>query len=330
MDHPVFQHLDRYCDLIPSLPVIESETVQLGRGPLALQSLQILGRNLFLMRLDIAPLLSGYVVPESGWLGFMTPLRWEGDYIFNGTAAVPGDMFMTSDPGGYATVSKARSTFMIAVRRELFAALLAASSGCAVDDIDMSDQKLHGGRRALEFCRGFFNRSIGLSEQNLPRAANRTLTAAAENRLLEELVAFLTDYLIEPAGRSHLCLDPLKTVRRAECVFEQDPGGIHTLAELCAQAGVGKSRLSECFSEVYGISPARHLRQRKLTQVRSHLMDAINPPVSVKDVALFHGFRNNGRFAASYRHCFGELPSDTLANALAKTGRHSGADRNKT
>jgi transcriptional regulator GlxA family with amidase domain len=77
-------------------------------------------------------------------------------------------------------------------------------------------------------------------------------------------------------------------------------------------AGVGKSRLHQAFSEIYGISPGTYLYRLRLTSIREKLLSEEAPPRSVKDVAIQHGFLSSGQLARAYRDMFGELPSQTL------------------
>lgn len=84
------------------------------------------------------------------------------------------------------------------------------------------------------------------------------------------------------------------------------------MAELCAAAGVGVTRLHKCFQEVYATSPAQYVLARRLSAVREKLLDGDDPPRSVKDAALAQGFFETGRFAQYYRRTYGERPSDTF------------------
>ena len=299
----------------------EAEAVQLAPGELNLTTLQILGKNSVIVRMDIAPLLSGYVVPEAGWVGFMIPLRWEGDYVFNGMSAAPGDMFLTTSPDGYTSASKSRSTLMVAFRRSVFERVYCALSHQPVETLDLSDKRLSGGLLTQSFARQFWGASVDLSVSADAGSGKRVLPVPAEETLIGHFAEFVANFLPDRRQKARVDLDVVKTVRRAERSFVGSRSGVPTLAELCAAAGVGKSHLTECFAEVYGVSPVRYLRQRALSQARSRLQDVETPPVSVKNVALQLGFANNGRFASVYKTHFGELPSDTLARTLS---RHHG------
>jgi transcriptional regulator GlxA family with amidase domain len=86
-----------------------------------------------------------------------------------------------------------------------------------------------------------------------------------------------------------------------------------TIADLAEFAGVSERSLHAAFHRQLGVSPMAHVRRRRLERAREELLRA--PPTgstTVTYVALRNGFAHGGRFAATYRRHFGELPSDTL------------------
>ena len=85
--------------------------------------------------------------------------------------------------------------------------------------------------------------------------------------------------------------------------------------ELCEALAVSASGLAGAFRAVFGVSPHRFLKLRRLSMVRAALRSREGPPLLVKSVALSHGFWHLGQFAQDYRETFGETPSETLARA---------------
>jgi AraC family transcriptional regulator, ethanolamine operon transcriptional activator len=83
--------------------------------------------------------------------------------------------------------------------------------------------------------------------------------------------------------------------------------------ELCEALAVSATGLAEAFRAVFGVSPHRFLKLRRLSMVRAALQAREGPPPLVKSVALSHGFWHLGQFARDYRETFGETPSETLA-----------------
>jgi len=82
--------------------------------------------------------------------------------------------------------------------------------------------------------------------------------------------------------------------------------------DLCAALGVAPRTLHAAFSAVFGMSPHRYLRIRRLNQAREALRQSAEGQGLVKSVALEHGFWHMGRFAQEYRALFGESPSSTM------------------
>jgi AraC family transcriptional regulator, ethanolamine operon transcriptional activator len=85
--------------------------------------------------------------------------------------------------------------------------------------------------------------------------------------------------------------------------------------ELCEALAVSATGLAEAFRAVFGVSPHRFLKLRRLSMVRAALRSREGPPPLVKSVALSHGFWHLGQFARDYRETFGETPSETRARA---------------
>lgn len=83
------------------------------------------------------------------------------------------------------------------------------------------------------------------------------------------------------------------------------------VADLCAATGLPERTLRYVFSEQYGTSPIRLLRNRRLCQLRRALLSANEPAESLARLAGRHGFWHMGTLAADYRRLFGELPSET-------------------
>jgi transcriptional regulator GlxA family with amidase domain len=61
-----------------------------------------------------------------------------------------------------------------------------------------------------------------------------------------------------------------------------------------------------------GTSPMAYLRELRLQAVHDELAIAEPGSIRVTEVAARWGFVHLGRFAATYRRQFAELPSDTL------------------
>lgn len=107
------------------------------------------------------------------------------------------------------------------------------------------------------------------------------------------------------AARKHI-------VDRACEIMMSEPSETLSMLELCRQVGASRRKLSYCFQDVLGTSPAKYLRASRLNGVRRDLKAARDASVSVQDVATRWGFDHLSQFSQDYKHLFGELPSATL------------------
>lgn len=85
------------------------------------------------------------------------------------------------------------------------------------------------------------------------------------------------------------------------------------LAELYTAAGVSPRTLRTMFLDVFGITPTRYLRVRRLHQLRTALLMADPALRTVAELCDRFHLTDAGRVARDYQRLFGELPSQTLA-----------------
>jgi AraC family ethanolamine operon transcriptional activator len=104
-------------------------------------------------------------------------------------------------------------------------------------------------------------------------------------------------------------------VRRADAYLRENVGRPIYTEDLCAALDVAPATLSAAFRATFGISPHRFLKLRRLAMVRASLRAHQGSAPLVKSVALAHGFWHLGQFARDYQAAYGELPSETLAQA---------------
>ena len=115
-----------------------------------------------------------------------------------------------------------------------------------------------------------------------------------------------TDALAAPAAP----IAP-RHVRRAEEFMRANLAASLTLEHIAREAGASTRALQEGFRRFRGTTPLESLRAMRMAAARRDLL-AGRAGDGVTGVALRWGFTHLGRFAASYRHHFGESPSKTL------------------
>lgn len=141
--------------------------------------------------------------------------------------------------------------------------------------------------------------------------------AEAARSLEQELITCVLDCVAggpvemeSAAHRQHSAL-----MIRLEAILRAFPDRLLSLADVSAALGVSPRTLRICCQEHLGISSSRYFRLRQLQRVHRALRggDATKP--SVAEAARRYGVTELGRFAASYRDLFGQLPSETMRQA---------------
>ena len=110
-----------------------------------------------------------------------------------------------------------------------------------------------------------------------------------------------------------------EVVERAEAYLRAHVGTRVPLARVCRLVGLSERGLRNAFYDVRGMSPQRCMRVERLRDARRALSETDDHRTTVTGVATRYGFYELGRFAATYRHAFGEAPSETLRGASRKS-----------
>ncbi|NEN91134.1 MAG: helix-turn-helix domain-containing protein [Okeania sp. SIO3H1] len=110
----------------------------------------------------------------------------------------------------------------------------------------------------------------------------------------------------------------LKPSRRAKLIAQAEQEMLAsfekplTLKQLAQKLESSSSALSYGFKELFGMSPMRYLKVRRLNAVRQRLKASEPENFTITMLASQFGFWSAGHFARDYKAMFGELPSDTL------------------
>ena len=149
------------------------------------------------------------------------------------------------------------------------------------------------------------------------QAPSNTLGQAVETplgtTLSERLVNCLrTAQFFNPMTANRRRHSTIMLFQRHLAEWSEQP--IH-IRDICTALGVPSRTLEDYCEAELGTAPYRYLRLHRLAQVRKELLSATPATTSVTAVSRRYGFRDLGRFAATYRAAFDELPSDTLAHS---------------
>ncbi|MGD1701127.1 helix-turn-helix domain-containing protein [Dapis sp. BLCC M229] len=85
-----------------------------------------------------------------------------------------------------------------------------------------------------------------------------------------------------------------------------------TLKQLAQNLGSSSAALSFGFKDLFGVSPMRYLKVRRLNAVRQHLKAREPENCTIAILASEFGFYSPCHFTKDYKTMFGELPSETL------------------
>ena len=131
-----------------------------------------------------------------------------------------------------------------------------------------------------------------------------------ENELPGRLVEALESFATKPKRPGPHTR--YKVLRHAFDYIHSSPTMECSVSDICRITGVSERTLQYAFSQYYGISPKRYLREIRLNAVHKALARASSGDVKVTDIANNYGFWHMGQFAADYKRLFGRLPSEVL------------------
>jgi AraC-like DNA-binding protein len=311
-------------DHFHDLPIRGVRIVQLGAGEQAAPSLHAVDRDLVLIHTCSQPLTSSEILPDPDWIALTVPLRWKGDYVYNGLLAEPGDLFLWSGGDAYATRGEARVVLGVGLRRSRLISTIDALLGGGRMGSTLEEGRIRPGTQTASAMRRKLAAGIrGSLDAPLGNGRFRMQPSIA-NGLISDLASDLVAHSVSARERDPGRINARRVVRAAQDAMDANGCVQPSLSDLCAAAGVGQTWLHKCFSEICGAPPMAYVRARRLSVARDRLLDLETPPGSVKDVSLSLGFINSGRFAGDYRALFGETPSMTLAKK-EEAKRHGSA-----
>jgi AraC-like DNA-binding protein len=198
------------------------------------------------------------------------------------------------------------------IRREALEGELEQSLGRSLDrplrftmTMDLRTPVGAGWRGALDLVAGELDHRTGLATH--PRTGRHLERLLLDGLLLGQPHNY-SEALNAPAPAG-----PRGAIARALDLLHDRPGEPWTTSTLAREVHVSVRSLQEGFKRDVGTPPMAYLREIRLQRVRTILEGAAPWSTTVEAVATRHGFVHMGRFAASYRASFGEIPSATLA-----------------
>lgn len=117
-----------------------------------------------------------------------------------------------------------------------------------------------------------------------------------------------------PSDRDGPLPSALKVVRQAEEYLDARPNALVHIAQICNQLRISRRTLHRAFHEALGVGPIAFFRYRRLCAAHTAIQTGLFANMTISDLAMQHGFQNEGRFAHYYHQLFGEYPSETRLN----------------
>jgi len=147
------------------------------------------------------------------------------------------------------------------------------------------------------------------------RAAADGETPSAISQLVSDYLEILAGACGDLAGSSFSTslstVNHMREVRRAQEWIHAHIDEDIRVTQICDALRTSRRQLEYSFRHTLDVSPQEFIRALRLNKVREALKARGAKDVSVTQIAFDHGITHLGRFAASYRRLFGELPSQT-------------------
>ncbi len=165
--------------------------------------------------------------------------------------------------------------------------------------------------------------SVAFPESKLAGQEHRDFKLAA-------LTGDLMRWAIEQGQRARIPRsDSWRTISRAREYIEANLHRTIRMGHISNYACASVSKIERIFQRELCMTPWHYILARRLHAVNRDLRTVNGGGVKIFDVAVQHGFQHHGRFSATYRSHFGELPSETLRAQIAPPAGHAIARTSK-
>lgn len=141
-----------------------------------------------------------------------------------------------------------------------------------------------------------------------PQFGDNSLSAVARRRLNARIAATVLETF--PLRAGGVVVSASRRLRDAVAFVQASAADDVSLADIAGAAGLSDRGVQQLFKRTVGTTPMSYLRDVRLDRVRQQLLDGTEGGVG--DVARAWRLNHLGRFAASYRDRFGELPTQTM------------------
>lgn len=298
-----FDNLEQYCAAMPGQDLLFQ---QLDCGPGVFDLEISSNESAIVQRLGVSRRLQqrGALPRHSVTFGLVThcadSMPWSGHNIRESSLLIfpSGDQFESISPAGFSCYT---ATFMADA---LFQLAEQAELGLEVDKLGKTAQVIPLSERDTQQLRYLLGCATGRL-QDPDYSQPEILQHRLPLRLLQLLTTkpkFMRKLKATGKARSlHLARDYIEAFAHEDV----------DLAKLHAISQTSPRTLQRAFIERYQMSPRDYLRTVRLNRARVALQRS-DTNTSISNIALTCGFNHLGKFSASYRQQFGELPRQTV------------------
>lgn len=165
-------------------------------------------------------------------------------------------------------------------------------------------------REALRRLNRLHDDAIRMNKFQPRVVAGTEATRGLEQELMDALIECMRTRM--PDQNAAASSRHADIMHRFEDILRDYPDRAPSIAEICAALDVPDRTLRACCKMHLGMGPHRYLHLRQMQRARRALRATDTGVIRISDIANRYGLGGLGRFAASYREHFGELPSDTM------------------
>lgn len=250
--------------------------------------------------------------PPRGMVTLGLPDQEVTEFDWCGTQAHGGDIVNFSLANGFAGTTPAGfAGFAISISEELLNETANDMQiGTSISQLIEKTAVWDEASQSTKMLRQQFSIDLGNARGRGGEKARKVFSQKTASLILQLISA---NYA---SGKADSLVARGRATRRALEYIEGRNTAALSVVELCKHTGVSAPTLYRGFEERFGTGPKRFILIHCLSGVRKELLSA-DANLSVSDIANHWDFWHMGQFAAEYRKCFGELPSQTrgLRNA---------------
>lgn len=237
-----------------------------------------------------------------GYVTFTLPVTEATDWKLNGASGGQRTLFLNFGWDETELFAPRRNHFAGSVNTEFLLEAMAAVGGYEPDETNIPKGPISLEPYAFDsLLSALANGVYGSANFDDPEAVEQSVAVALAAALIDERTSHTPQ-----VSRSY------ETFRTAQQYLTRSQDTAVRLDDLCGLCGVSAPTLTAAFYQVTGFSPARYIRQLRLSRAHKELTSANTEKLTVKLAARRAGFSELGRFSHIHQRTYGTLPSEVV------------------